>query len=227
LIRAGAYPHQRRPEGPSPSPFTIAFSRETGSGGLLVARAVGRRLDWPVYDHELLEHLAQELKVDVDRLENIDERPGNWLVEQVNAFAAVSTVTEVTYFRRLLKLLLTLGARGECVIVGRGAPFVLPVETTLRVRLLASRPDRIALIGRQRHLNPTEAARYVETTDRERIRFIKDHYHKDPTDSQHYDLVLNTSRFAVEECAELIIEALERLQARRAPVRPHAVSPVA
>jgi cytidylate kinase len=217
-IRASAHPQRRRPAKPPPPAFTIAFSRETGSGGLLVAREVGKRLNWPVYDHELLEHLAKELHVDVDRLEAVDERPGSWLVESLNAFAAVSTVTEVTYFRRLLNLLLTLGARGECIIVGRGAPFVLPVETTLRVRLLASRPDRIALIGRERGLNPTEAARYVETTDRERFRFIKDHYHKDPTDSQLYDLVLNASRFSVEECAEIIIAALQRLQVRNALV---------
>ena len=125
----------------------------------------------------------------------------------------------MTYFRRLLDLLLALGARGECVIVGRGAPFVLPVDTTLRVRLLASRPDRIALLVREHGLDPTEAARYVETTDGERMRFLKGHFHKDPTDPQLYDLVLNASRFSVEECAAIIIEALHRLQARNAAVK--------
>jgi cytidylate kinase len=219
LIRASAHPHRRRPEGPPPPAFTIAFSREAGSGGTLVAREIGRRLNWPVYDRELLEHLANELQVDVDQLQYVDERPGSWLVDCLKAFAAASTVTEVTYFRRLLNLLLALGARGECVIVGRGAPFVLPVDTTLRVRLLASRQDRIALLCREHGLDPTEAARYVETTDRERMRFIKDHFHKDLTDPQLYDLVLNASRFSVEECAAIIIEALHRLQARNAAVK--------
>lgn len=219
LIRASAHPHRRRPEGPPPPAFTIAFSREAGSGGTLVAREIGRRLNWPVYDRELLEHLANELQVDVDQLQYVDERPGSWLVDCLKAFAAASTVSEVTYFRRLLNLLLALGARGDCVIVGRGAPFVLPVDTTLRVRLLASRQDRIALLGREHGLDPTEAARYVETTDRERMRFIKDHFHKDLTDPQLYDLVLNASRFSVEECAAIIIEALHRLQARNAAVK--------
>jgi cytidylate kinase len=224
LIRTGEHPHRRRPEGPPPPAFTIAFSREAGSGATLVAREVGRRLNWPVYDRELLEHLAKELQVDVDQLRYVDERPGSWLVDTLKAFAAASTVTEVTYFRRLLNLLLALGDRGECVIVGRGASFVLPVDTTLRVRLLASRPDRIALLVREHGLNPTEAARYVETTDRERIRFLKDHFHKDPTDPQLYDLVLNASRFSVEECTAIIIEALHRLQARNAAVKPGQAS---
>ena len=137
----------------------------------------------------------------------------------MEAFAAASTVIEVTYFRRLLKLLLALGARGQCVIVGRGAMIVLPVDTTLRVRVVASHEDRVALIGRERGLNPTEAARYVESTDRERSRFIRQHFHKDLTDPLLYDLVLNASRLSVEECAGIVIETLLRLQARTAPVK--------
>ena len=219
LVRASAHPHHRRPEVSSHPPFTIAFSREAGSGGQLVVREIGRRLNWPVYDHELLEHLAKELQVDVDQLEFVDERPGHWLMDCLKAFGAVSTVNEVKYFRRLLNLLLALGAHGECVIVGRGSPFVLPADTTLCVRLLASRKDRIALIGRELALDPTQAAQYVETTDRERIRFIEDHFHKDPTDPQYYDLVLNSSRFSVVECAEIVIGALHHLQARKTPVK--------
>ena len=155
--------------------------------------------------------------MDVHRLESVDERPGSWLVECIESFAAASTVTEVTYFRRLIKLLLALGARGECIIVGRGAMIVLPVETTLRVRVVASRHDRIALIGRERGLNPAEAARYVDSTDRERSRFIRDHFGKDLTDPLLYDLILNTSRFSVEECAEMIIEALHACRRARPP----------
>lgn len=203
----------------TPSPYTIAFSREAGSGGIFVAREVGRRLNWPVYDHELLDHLARELRVDVDQLENVDERRPGWLVECVRAFAAASSVSEVTYFLRLLKLLSSLGERGQCVIVGRGAMIALPIETTVRVRVVASRADRIALIGRERGLKPTEAASYMDSTDRERSRFIRQHFRKDLADPLLYDLVLNASRLSVEESTALVIEALLRLQARDALVK--------
>ena len=56
----------------------------------------------------------------------------------------------------------------------------------------------------------------VETTDRERIAFIKDHFLKDPTDSRRYDLLLNTSRWSVMECADLILEAFGQLGSRGA-----------
>ncbi|MGZ3384310.1 MAG: cytidylate kinase family protein, partial [Isosphaeraceae bacterium] len=54
-------PQAERPEAPTGIAFAIAFSREAGSGGITVAREVGRRLSWPVFDQELLESLAKEL----------------------------------------------------------------------------------------------------------------------------------------------------------------------
>jgi hypothetical protein len=83
--------------------------------------------------------------------------------------------------------------------------------------VVASRQDRLALIGRERGLDAAEAARYVETTDIERSLFLKSHFHRDLTDPLGYDLILNASRFSMEECAELVVEGLQRLQARHAP----------
>ena len=167
LIRAGQYAGPRGPDAPAPVAFSIALSREAGTGGALVGRELGRRLNWPVYDHEILNHLASELHVEMDRLESIDERPGNWLVECLNAFTAHSTITEVTYFRRLLKLILALGAKGHCVIVGRGAMVALPVDCTLRVRLVASLEDRIAFIVKARRAQ-THRGRQLRRCDRPR-----------------------------------------------------------
>ncbi|MFO0959211.1 MAG: cytidylate kinase-like family protein [Isosphaeraceae bacterium] len=203
-------------EGQGTRPFTIALSREAGSGGLLVAREVGRRLNWPVYDHELLEHLAAELRVDVLKLQNVDERPGSRLVECLEAFANAPTVTELTYFRRLLKLVLALGARGDCVIVGRGAGLVLPPATTLRVRVISEREDRIASTARENAISPAEAAKKIDGLDQGRRRFIQAHFHRDPADPLLYDLALNASRLTIGECAQAVIDLLQQLRARTA-----------
>jgi cytidylate kinase len=211
------------PSGPPTGvPLSIAFSREAGSGGITVAREVGRRLNWPVFDQELMENLAKDLNVDVSVVEDYDERRGSWLVDTIKAFSAAASVSEVSYFHRLVRMLQALGARGECVIVGRGSNFVLPLETTLRVRIVASRDDRIAFIARERKLSKVEATRFVDTRDRDRLKFIKDHFHKDFADPLNYDLIVNRSRFSVDETAELVNEALQRMQARKIahPTKP-------
>ncbi len=93
--------------------------------GTSVANELSRRLNWPVYDHELLVELAKDLGVETRLLEEADEKPASWLQEVAEAFAAVPTVGETTYFRHLLKATLSLAEHGECVIVGRGAAQLL------------------------------------------------------------------------------------------------------
>jgi cytidylate kinase len=199
--RSEAAPHHEY------GPLNIAVSRETGSRGAAIARAVGARLDWKVYDHELLEVMARDLHVRVKLLENVDERHVGWLQEAVEAFCKVGSVREETYVRRLVETMLSLAGSGRCVMVGRGAAFVLPAASTLRVRLMAPLEDRIATVAHEQNLSRHDAARHIANTDRDRLQFVRQHFLHDPSDSGHYDLVLNTARFPIEECAELIVDA--------------------
>jgi cytidylate kinase len=198
----------------APDGLSIALMREAGTSGPLVAREVGARLGWPVYDHELLELIAREMGLRVSLLESLDERRQSWLRETLESFALVRTVSESAYVRHLIETILSLGAHGECVIVGRGAALILPAKTTVRIRLVAPLEERITEFSRRFGLSRAEAARQVEATDRERTRFIKDHFLQDPNNPHLYDLVLNTWRWSVSEAAQLIIDALQPLRAR-------------
>lgn len=187
--------------------FSIAVSREAGTRGPAVARLVGERLGWKVYDHELLEIVARELHVRTKLLEDLDERHISWLQECVEAFAAVPAVREGKYVRHLIETMLSLAARGQCVLVGRGSPFVLPPASTLRVRLIAPLEDRIAAVADDQNLPQHEAASFVHRTDRDRSQYVRLHFQRDPAEPQHYDLILNTSQFSLGECADLIVDA--------------------
>lgn len=198
----------------SPRPFSIALSREAGANGPAIARAVGERLNWPVYDKELVQKIADEMGLHAILLDSVDEKQMGWLKEGLRAFTSAPNVNEVVFVRHLLETLLSLAAHGECVIMGRGAAVVLPAETTLKVRLVGPVRERIEAIRQRFGIPRAEAEQWVQKTDRERQRFVLDHFHKDPSDPQYYDLVLNTSRFTVVECADFIVEALRRLQTR-------------
>src|SRR5262249_32498655 len=106
--------------------FSIAISRETGTRGPAIARMVGERLGWPVYDRELLEIVARDLHVAGKLLEKVEEHIVPGLREWVEAFAAVPAVREQKYVDHLIAVMLSLSGRGRCVIVGRGSLFVLP-----------------------------------------------------------------------------------------------------
>ncbi len=213
----------------APPALTIALSRQAGTPGTSVAREVGARLGWPVYDHELLQRIAQEMGLRVRLLESVDERRQSWLRECIEAFASAPVsgkyISEGAFVRHLVETVLSLGAHGECIIVGRGSAQLLAPQTTLRVRLVAALADRVAAVARRFGLAPKEAEHRVHETERERVQFVRDHFQKDPADPANYDLILNTSRWSVAECAELIIQASHALQVRP-PVttRPRAAT---
>jgi cytidylate kinase len=206
----------------APAPISIAISREAGSRGAEIARAVGARLGWPVYDHELLDRIAEQKGLSPRLLEHLDERYVGWLEEAVRAFCLREGGREGSYLKGLVELMASLGKAGHCVIVGRGGPHVLPSATTLRVRVIASRPFRVAVVQKSQNLSAAEAQRWVDAHDRERLRFADRHFGVNAADPGLYDLMLNSERLSVEECSSLIAQAAKALEGRAglAPAPP-------
>ena len=203
---------------PIPSGVTVALSREMGTHCHVVAARLGEKLGWPLYDRELLQRIAEEMGLRTSLIESLDERHSSWLLESFQAFGSAHPVSEGAFIYHLVRVVLALAARGNCIIVGRGAALLLPPATTLRVRLVAPLPDRIRVVQEQHKLSHDEAARRIQQTDDERDRFLRDHFLKDPTDPANFDLVLSSARFSPDECVDLIVQALGRIHAP-APAR--------
>jgi cytidylate kinase len=198
-----------RPTAPA---ISVAISRQTGALGSEIARAVGARLNWAVYDKELLELIAQEKGLQKSLLEQLDECYVSWLEQVVTNFGTRSNLTEATYLKQLLHVLAALGRAGHCVIVGRGAAHVMPVETTLRVRIVAPREARVVNVERTRGLTRAETERWLDKTDADRLAFSLHYFHKDNNDAANYDLLLNSQRFSTDDCVALIAEGALKLE---------------
>lgn len=193
--------------------ITIAISRERGAGGGSIAHLVAEQLGWPVYDHELVDKIAEDAEVRSRLLDKLDEKRPNWLAECLESIKGERHVTGVGFAIRLRKILLALYSHGNCVVLGRGAAQVLPEKRVSRIRLIAPMLYRIPRATD--HLGISEeAAREVAEIDRQREDFVKSYFHKDPADVHEYDLTLDTSRFSQQDCRDLILAALSARQAR-------------
>ena len=107
-----------------------------------------------------------------------------------------------------MRLVYALGARGESVLVGRGAGFLLPADSTVHVRVVAPLPDRVAYLSQRLRLTAEEAAREARQRDARRAAYLgalTDDGIGDPTG---YDLLVNTGRLSVEAAAELVAGAV-------------------
>jgi len=216
--------HPAEPGKPERPGFTITISREVGALGNAVARELGQRTNWPVYDQEILNKMAESMGKPLEKLRPIDERHVSWLEECLQNLQSEYRISPDFYLKHLIGAIRGLGAMGKCIIVGRGANCILSPETTLRVRLVADLPDRIKVIQQVRGLSAADAAAFIKKTDPQRAAFIRNNFGKDPNDAHLYDLVLNTSRFNVDDCCNMILDALARLEKKAGRVSEPAAS---
>lgn len=198
---------QQAPGAADTKPLTIAIARERGAGGRAIAEAVANQLGWPLYDQQLVDQIAEDTGVRAALLEQLDEHRPHWLSEIFQGLSEEKQMTGAGYAIRLHRVLLAVSHPGECVILGRGAAQLLPEDRTLRVALVAPREYRIGRLA-ERFGGEKEAAAHIDQTDTDRIEFVKQYYHKDPTDLSQYDLCLDTSAKSLEECVDEIVAAL-------------------
>jgi cytidylate kinase len=187
--------------------LTIAVSREAGARGGTIARRVGRKLGWQVYDQELLEYMAQEALVNQGVLDAPPATPADWIEARLRQSIHEKTLSEHPTILNMARVLLTLAVQGQVVLLGRGAGCILPRETTLSVRIIAPLDERIAYMGQWLRLTVEEAAERVRLRDERRREFIATNFHRDPSEVHQYDLILNSSLLGEDACAELIAQA--------------------
>jgi cytidylate kinase len=186
----------------------VAVSREAGARGGTIAVAVGRKLGWQVYDQELLEYATNESPLQQELIDSLSPVARQWIDQRLDQLQREQTISQNPSVQEMVRAVLALGARGNAVLVGRGAGSVLPSETTLNVRVVAPLSDRIAYMSQWLRLTVEEAAERVRQRDNQRSDFLGVHFHKEPGELYSYDLILNSSLLGEDTCAALIAQAV-------------------
>lgn len=184
----------------------ITVSRQVGADGLRVARAVGQRLAWPVFDREILEAMAGDDTVRRQIYESMDGRDLGWWEETLRSLFQSEFVRN-DYFRRLSQTILSLARQSPCVLVGRGADLILPADTGFRVRLVAPLTARLSRVADRHCLTATEAREFINRTESQRGRFLRNHFGVTADDPTRFDITLSLGRYTCAEATGLIIRA--------------------
>jgi cytidylate kinase len=201
--------------------LTIAVSREAGSRGGSIARRAARKLGWRVYTQDVMEYIAQEGAFRQEIADTLEPPLLDWVDQRLQALLKEQSLSQHPSLVDLARIVLGLGARGEVVLVGRGAGSILPSEATLHVRIIAPLADRIAYMSQWMRLTLQEASEQVRLRDGRRAEFVETHFHRRPGDVYQYDLLLNSSLLGEELCAELIVQAARaKIAARHPPPTP-------
>jgi cytidylate kinase len=105
------------------------------------------------------------------------------------------------------EILLLATRRGNVVIAGHGAEFLLPNETGFSVLLTQLFDDRVRNTRFNRHCSLETAKELVEISNEERAECVS---HNLSPKSEHphvYDLVINVERLGIAETSSLIVAA--------------------
>ncbi len=181
----------------------LIIEREYGCGAGLVAERAAERLGWRLLDRQLTAEIANLAKVEPEEAARHEEHMDSWLYRLGKFFWRGSYERmlsvegpEILDADRMLQLVEQVVTReaeaGQCVIVGRGAPYFLRNRSdTFSAFLYAPRWLKIQRV--QQHIgSQAEAEHLVDSVDNERAAFIKHYFGRTWPNRQLYHVMVNT-----------------------------------
>lgn len=188
----------------------ISIGRESGSGGLEIARTLAERFGLPLYDKNILEAAAAERGVDAKPLAQYDEQPRSLLFYR--SIKGYSNAPEDGVAQMQFDLLRQHAEAGESfVVLGRCAEEVLAdYEGLVSIFVEADLDFRI----RRTPLAGNEALDFIRKQDRQRRVYHDQHCKGDWGDAQCYDLVINSARLDIPGTADVLEHYIRARMAR-------------
>jgi cytidylate kinase len=189
----------------------VVLSVEYGAQGTDIANTVGELLSVPVYDHAIVAQIAKEAHVRTATVETVDETVQGPVDGYLVALVREKNFTQSDYFKVLSHTITELWQRGPCVLVGHGAEHIIPKDHRLAVRIVAPEESRRRLVAQRDCLDDKEARRQVAHKDEERRAFVRHFFHADVKDPLGFDMILNTYRLTVADCAATIVSSYRNM----------------
>lgn len=185
----------------------ITISRQKGSGGVIIAQKVAKKLgkSWKSYHKELIDGIAKEAHLEKELIRAIDEKKLSLVDEMIGDFFGKRYANMGSYYKNLVKILSTIAQRGRAVIVGRGAAFIFP--ESLKIRIVADLEDRISAIAKRENVSKKTAGKIIEEAEKQRREFSETLFRHDTSkDHSHYDLAIKVGKnLSIEQAADLIV----------------------
>jgi len=188
----------------------VLISREAASGGGSIAKLVGERLAWHVYDSEIVDEIARKAHVRKRLAESVDEHMQSAWARIWRETIPMGEMVDQDYVRYLKQVLTALGHLGHVVLVGRGASFLLPTRCAVRVRVVAPFEARCLRLAQTEGCTADEAGLKIRKIDASRASFAKTVFRKDIAAPENYDLVVNTAELSMAAAATVIAAAVHQ-----------------
>ena len=194
----------------------ITISRQFGAGGKTLALKVAENLHYAVAHEQIIEKMAEMAELTPEGVRIFEAESDYGSGEDVARLAPKTFVSRIfdpqrkymdaqQYARLLNDIVPQIAEKGNMVILGRGAQFILrDRKDTYHVLLVADETDRIRFMRDTYQLSHEQARQAVAKQGKRRMKLMK-LFHSEGYDlPEHYDLVLNMSKIDMDHAVELI-----------------------
>ncbi|MBQ9903191.1 MAG: cytidylate kinase-like family protein [Synergistaceae bacterium] len=184
----------------------ITIGREFGSGGRELARLIAQTLNFAYYDREIISEIAKRTSLSEQYVQNVAEHKPviPFPIHTGRTFWAVIPDYGQNVQKEQHDIIRELAGKSDCVIVGRGADYILRDEKPFRIFVYS---DDESKLKRCREKNTEDYAQGGELSDKEltkrigQINRARAEYYEFYTGQKwgsksNYDLCVNTSRFS-------------------------------
>ena len=183
----------------------VTISREFGSGGREVGRRLAEAMGVAYYDQEIVAALIRRSKAAEEYVRYMEEqRPLPLLpITTARTFGLPTNqaVTEnLDFYLRESRVIQEVAEASDCVIVGRCADYVLRDLSPVRLFVYADMEHKVARCQEKgddaEGLTVSELHRKIASVDKRRARYYQFYTSQSWGRKEHYDLCVNTSRYA-------------------------------
>lgn len=187
--------------------YIVTISRLVGAYGDIIAAIVARRMALDLIGREELHETAQSSDPDYrDACSLYEKEHGPGFLERL-------FFDQPSYYSLFEALTYDLAARGNVLMVGRGAQIVLrDVPGVFTARIVAPTSVRITRIMGRYNFSREEAENFVQKYDHDRDNLIRSIFHKNINEWPLYDIIINTAHFTAAAASEIVIDAIDEIQ---------------
>ena len=193
----------------------ITVSREFGSGGRTIGRLVADKLGWSFYDKEIVNAVAQKSGFAEKFIEENGEYANvnssllfNLSVGSGAENGVLSLYDEI--FNAQSQIIRDAAEKGNCVIVGRCADFILSDrDDCLNVFIYSDTESRKKRIIEVYGENNKPIEKRIRDKDKRRKVYYKSFTGNKWGEMKNYHLAINSGRISLEKCADMIVEAVK------------------
>lgn len=182
--------------------YVITINRQFGSLGRRIARELSELLNIEYYDRDIVDTVAKNLDMPVSQISNEEEKAkGSFLKMKFPLGNGTSEIQDYI-FQMQQQLICNISDRESCIIVGRCSDYILKSNPNIiRVFIFAPYEARLYNCIQSLHMKPEAAKKMIAEVDKARDAYHLRYAHYLPSDFNHNDILLDSSKLGVSGTA--------------------------